>query len=151
MSIMRILSCPFQALSINDLYSILHLREKVFVLEQTCLYQDIDFIDQEAWHICFFDEELLVAYCRIYFDYNEGGVGKIGRVITHPDYRRKGIGTKLMRKAIETGINTLGMTHISIHAQCYAIPFYAALGFEVTSEEFLEDNIPHVKMDFSIS
>lgn len=143
---MNIKAVPFSDLSNLDLYKILQLREKVFVLEQTCLYQDLDNIDQGAWHVFATENDTVVAYARVFVKNTEENIVQIGRVVTEMDYRRKNIGTEIMNAAITVAYEKLNAQQIYLEAQTYAIPFYSRLGFKIVSEEFLEDGIPHVKM-----
>lgn len=143
---MTIEAVPFCDLSNLDLYKIMQLREKVFVLEQTCLYQDLDNIDQSAWHVFATENDAVVAYARVFVKNTAENMVQIGRVVTEMDYRRKNIGTEIMNAAITVAYEKLNAQQIYLEAQTYAIPFYSRLGFKIVSEEFLEDGIPHVKM-----
>ena len=123
------------------------LRQLVFVVEQECPYLDADGKDAEALHIlCCQDQELL-AYARIipkgimYPDFCA-----IGRVVTKPSERNKGLGTELMQFTIQQAQLKFPQCKIKISAQCYLLDFYRALGFKDIEEEYLEDNIPHKAM-----
>lgn len=143
---MTITTARFSSLSLDLLYRILQLREKVFVLEQECLYKDLDDIDQKALHTYIEEAGKVVAYVRIYWKDESKKVAQIGRVVTDPDYRRKRYGTNVLITGIEMATERFNADWIYIEAQVYAIPFYERIGFKVTSEEFLEDGIPHVQM-----
>jgi len=136
----------FKELNTNELYSILSLRNAVFVVEQNCVYDDTDEKDLNCWHLCGWHEKKLVAYARII----EAGISfseaSIGRVITHHSYRRKGLGIELMKFAIQKTQSEFNTNKIRIGAQSHLIKFYNQLGFFVDSEEYLEDGIPHVEM-----
>lgn len=137
---------PFEALSLHELYSILELRSLVFVVEQNCVYQDIDNKDQKAIHLLGEIEGKLVAYARlfdagIYFENTS-----IGRVIVHPDARSQKLGHQLMQKAIEQIKIQFDKEQITISAQLYLQKFYESHGFVTTSEMYLEDDIPHIEM-----
>lgn len=137
---------PFEALSLPELYSILKLRSLVFVVEQNCVYQDIDNKDQKAIHLLGEIEGTLVAYARlfdagIYFENTS-----IGRVIVHPDARSQKLGHQLMQKAIEQIKIQFDKEQITISAQLYLQKFYESHGFVTTSEMYLEDDIPHIEM-----
>lgn len=137
---------PFEALSLHELYSILELRSLVFVVEQNCVYQDIDNKDQKAIHLLGEIEGKLVAYARlfdagIYFENTS-----IGRVIVHPDARAQKLGHQLMQKAIEQIKIQFDKEQITISAQLYLQKFYESHGFVTTSEMYLEDDIPHIEM-----
>ncbi len=135
----------FEALSLSQLYQLLRLRSQVFVVEQDCVYQDIDNYDQQAIHVLGFKDNLLVAYTRV-FDpntYNEHA--SIGRVVVHPDFRKQNLGVEIMKESIKI-LQTRGHRHINISAQCYLDQFYTDLGFRQTGKKYLEDGIPHQEM-----
>lgn len=136
----------FESLSVSNLYQILKLRSEVFVLEQECLYQDLDDLDQPSWHVMLKDGDQLVACARVFHRNRDEKVAQIGRMVTAMKYRRMAKGSVVMSKAMEVAFQELGAETIYIEAQVYAIPFYRNLGFEVNSDEFLEDGIPHVQM-----
>lgn len=137
---------PFEALSLLELYSVLELRSLVFVVEQNCVYQDIDYKDQKAIHLLGEVEGKLVAYARLF----DAGVyfenASIGRVIVHPDARSQKLGHQLMQQAIENIKKLFGKEKITISAQLYLQKFYESHGFVPTSEVYLEDDIPHIEM-----
>jgi ElaA protein len=138
---------PFSDLSLDDLYSILRLRQAVFVVEQNCPYQDADGKDQKAFHIMGLNEKNeLEAYARVIPAGLSFAEVSIGRVITCKQARGSGSGKELMRQCLKFIEKTYGKVPVRIGAQCYLIKFYSALGFEIVSEEYLEDNIPHVEM-----
>lgn len=137
---------PFNELSAHELYEILRLRIDVFVVEQNCIYQDIDNKDQKALHVLGYYNNELAAYCRL-FDagyYFENA--SIGRVIVAQKFRDKKWGNTLMMEAIAGVENYFGKTEITISAQLYLQKFYEIHGFIKTSEMYLEDNIPHIQM-----
>lgn len=134
-------------LSPGELYAILKLRSEVFVVEQNCVYLDLDGKDLDAWHLCgWLNGELLVAYTRLLAPGVSYKEASIGRVVTHPGHRKDGYGKILMQKSIENTCNIFNVTEIKIGAQQYLTKFYNSLGFEVTSEPYMEDGIPHVEM-----
>lgn len=137
---------PFKALSLDELYSVLELRSEVFIVEQNCVYQDIDGKDRKALHLIGEYDGKTVAYCRIFKagDYFEQS--SIGRVIVKEIYRDKKWGHDLIREAIEAIKNNFGESKITISAQLYLKKFYESHGFVQTSEEYLEDGIPHIEM-----
>ncbi len=137
---------PFEALSTVELYEIVKLRIEVFVVEQNCVYQDIDGKDQKAIHVLGYYNGELAAYCRIfdagyYFD-----EASIGRVIVSPKYRDMKFGHDLMKVAIEAVESSFNKKQITISAQMYLQKFYESHGFVKTSEMYLEDDIPHIQM-----
>lgn len=136
----------FNNLSVNELYEILQVRSAVFVVEQNCVYQDIDGIDLNAYHLMLRDKTGIKAYIRIYK--LENGYVKIGRVLTTE--RGKGHGIVLLSKAIEQAKKLFAPQTLYIEAQTYAIGFYEKAGFKVVSEPFMEDGIPHVKMTLDV-
>jgi ElaA protein len=136
----------YSELITSELYDLLWLRSKVFVVEQNCVYLDNDYKDQNCYHLLGTIDNVLVAYVRILppgLSYNEAS---IGRVVTNPDFRRKGFGLDVMKLAIEKTVHQFKIKSIRISAQCYLINFYSSLGFFTSGEEYLEDNIPHIEM-----
>lgn len=137
---------PFQALSVVELYSLLQLRTEVFVVEQNCVYQDIDGKDAKALHLIGEYNGKIVAYARLFKSGDYFNQASIGRVVVDANYRDKKWGHDLMKQAI-IGIETyFGDTNITISAQLYLQKFYESLGFVQTSEMYLEDDIPHIEM-----
>lgn len=136
----------FKDLSTADLYEILQLRSKVFVLEQSCAYVDPDGKDINAYHLFGKKDGKIVAYCRLVAPGDSFKEASIGRVITHPAYRRFGFGKEMMEKAITETRRIFSTQPIRIGAQCYLINFYGSFGFKTDSAVYLEDNIEHVEM-----
>lgn len=136
----------FDELSLSELYSVLQLRSEVFVVEQNCVYQDIDGKDQKAIHLLGeFDGEL-AAYARLFKPNDYFAESSIGRVIVKPSRRELKIGHDLMYQAVNAIKKHFGETHITISAQLYLKKFYQSHGFIQTSEVYLEDDIPHIEM-----
>ena len=134
---------PFAQLSNEELYAILKARVNVFVVEQECPYPELDGKDQEAVHFFLPDEAgTVLAYLRVYE--NEAGAMQIGRVLT--TVRGASYGRRLLHRAVAYLEETAPGKPVVLEAQTYAIGFYEKEGFVVSSEEFLEDGIPHVKM-----
>lgn len=143
---MKWLVRKFEELSVSELYAILQLRSKVFVVEQTCAYQDMDDLDQKSFHLFGIENNKVIAYVRLIppgISYPEAC---IGRVVVDIDKRGKDIGKVLMVKAIEQINSLFNSTHVTISAQYYLLKFYNELGFKEVGETYLEDNIPHIKM-----
>ena len=138
----------FKSLSLEELHNLFALRSEVFVVEQDCVYQDIDQKDFNALHILGFDEtNKLIAYSRIlpkgdsYTSHSS-----IGRVVVHKEFREKNFGHKLVQYCIKTIEEYFKETTIKISAQSHLVSFYNTHGFEKTGDEYLEDGIPHVAM-----
>lgn len=136
----------FNELTVTELYAILELRSEVFVLEQNCVYQDIDGKDQKSFHLMGWAGDDLVAYCRLVRPGVSFAEASIGRVITSLNYRGKGFGIALLEKAIAQTFETFGVANIKIGAQLYLKKFYSSFGFVQTSEMYLEDDIEHIEM-----
>ncbi len=136
----------FEDLTPNELYAILQLRNEVFVVEQACVYQDADNKDQKAWHLMGWEKDKLVAYTRILPPGVAYPYASIGRVVTSPLVRRNGAGRELMEYSIQITQELFGKEPIKIGAQLYLRKFYESLGFEQTSEMYLEDDIEHIEM-----
>lgn len=136
----------FEALSVRELYSILQLRSEVFVVEQNCVYQDIDGKDEKALHLSGEYDGKIVAFARLFKsgDYFENA--SIGRVVIAANYRDKKWGHEMMREAIAGIQEHFAETKITISAQLYLQKFYESHGFVKTSEMYLEDDIPHIEM-----
>jgi len=136
----------FDELTLHELYAILQLRNEVFVVEQNCVYQDTDNKDQLSYHFMGWQNEKLIAYTRILPPGVANAEPSIGRVVTSPSARGGGLGRELMTKSIEQVKNIFGNVSIKIGAQVYLLKFYSSLGFQQTSEIYLEDNLEHVEM-----
>jgi ElaA protein len=136
----------FNELTTLELYDILKAREEIFVVEQDCPYHDIDSNDEEAVHIFLEDEGRVVCYLRVLNKGVRYDEACIGRIITRPEYRRKGYGDTLVQKAIDYVEDVMKETQIRISAQAYLGKFYGDLGFVRTSEVYLEDGIDHYEM-----
>lgn len=136
----------FKALSVEDLYQILQLRSEVFVVEQNCVYQDIDGKDQKAIHVIGEYDNKVVAYTRIFKpgDYFENA--SIGRVVIDASYRDRKWGHDLIKESITSIEDHFGKSPITISAQLYLQKFYESHGFVVVGETYLEDGIPHIEM-----
>ncbi len=136
----------FNELSLNELYSCLNLRSQVFVVEQNCVYQDIDGKDQKALHLFGEIENEIVAYARLFNagDYFENA--SIGRVVVHSDCRSRKWGHEMMQHAIAGIEKKFKTKSITISAQLYLKRFYESHDFVQTSEMYLEDDIPHIEM-----
>jgi len=136
----------FDELTVDELYSILELRSEVFIIEQNCVYQDVDGKDQAAWHVMGTEDSRLIAYTRILPPGAAYDDPSIGRVVTLPLKRRSGLGRQLMNISINECEKIFGKTPITLGAQSYLVHFYESLGFSSIGDEYLEDGIPHIKM-----
>jgi ElaA protein len=136
----------FNALSLSELYQILQLRSEVFVVEQNCIYQDIDGKDEKALHLIGTWKDEIVAYVRIFKPCDYFEEASIGRVVVKQKYRERKWGYDLMQEAIAATKSELNETNITISAQLYLQKFYENLGFVKTSEVYLEDDIEHIQM-----
>ena len=136
----------FQELSRDELYAILRLRSEVFVVEQDCVFLDLDDKDQLCHHLSGWNGDILVAYSRLVppgLSYTECS---IGRVVTSPGERKRGTGKALMQKSIEEVYNIYGPGPIRLGAQHYLKKFYESFGFWQTGPVYLEDGIEHIEM-----
>ncbi len=136
----------FEELTITELYLILQLRSEVFVVEQDCIYQDLDGKDTKGLHILCWEGTILVAYARafksgIYFE-----EAAIGRVTVRENYRKLGYGHKIMDEAILALEKFYEKGPIKISAQLYLVIFYESHGFKTIGKRYLEDGIPHIAM-----
>lgn len=136
----------FDELTRDELYEILHLRCKIFVVEQDAPYLDMDYKDQKALHLQGYVDGRLVAYCRLFSAGGYFDEACIGRVIVAQEYRKYGFGHELMKRAVEIEESLLGEKKITISAQLYLKKFYESHGFKQTSEMYLEDGLPHIQM-----
>jgi ElaA protein len=136
----------FNELTPEELYAVLQLRNEVFVVEQNCVYQDLDNKDQVALHLMGWDEKKLVAYSRLLPPGASYPETSIGRVVTSPSARRKGLGKDLMQRSLYEVKRLFGDGPIKLGAQLYLKDFYTSLGFTQTSEIYLEDGIQHIEM-----
>lgn len=140
----------YSNLSVNDFHDLVALRISVFVVEQNCPYQELDGKDKKAWHLlCKHENGALVGTLRILpagVSYSEVS---IGRVVSHPDYRKDKIGHFIMAQAMKFIHDTLGDPNVRISAQSHLCTFYEKYGFVKTGKEYLEDDIPHSEMLFT--
>ena len=142
---MDIIIKKFDELTLNELYDILKLRSQVFVVEQNCVYQDLDDIDKVSYHLFIKGKnDMIKVYLRIFEKDKE--TAQIGRVVTDENERKKGYASKLMEKGIELCKNEMKKNKIYLEGQVYCKNLYLKLGFKIISDEFLEDGIPHYKM-----
>ncbi len=143
----------FQELTTDELYELLRVRSEVFVVEQNCVYQDLDYDDQKSIHLWLTlrqdsgHAEKVVALARVCPAGTHMAEVSIGRVITTE--RGKGYGKQIMLHAIDAAVEHFGATLIDIEAQEYAKGFYEGVGFKQSSDTFMLDGIPHIKMTWT--
>jgi len=133
----------FKEINNFNLYQLLKLRSKVFVVEQNCVYQDLDDKDQKAKHIIGVYDNQVIACSRVLF---EEGYYLIGRIIVEKKYRRKNIGEKIVNKSIQYILNISKNNKIKISAQARLNDFYINLGFVKKGKKYMEDGILHQAM-----
>ena len=144
---MNFIAKYFSELNTTELYKILQLRSEVFVVEQDCVYQDIDFKDQKALHIIGYKNNKIVAYTRIFKPGDYFDNASIGRVFVVASERKYGFGHELMKASITAIKKHFKVTKITVSAQKYLKKFYETHLFTQIGEEYLEDGIPHIRMD----
>ena len=138
----------FTELSLDELYDILQLRAEIFVVEQDCVYNDLDGLDKLAIHQFLKKEDKIIAYSRLLKPGTRFIDCSIGRVVVKQSERGTGLGIEMMETAIKFILNEWGASKIKISAQKYLQKFYQDLGFEIVTNEYLEDGIPHFGMLF---
>ena len=136
----------FEDLSPYELYAILRLRSEVFVVEQNCVFLDMDDKDQQCYHLLGWQSDLLTAYTRLVPPGISYEQPSIGRVVTSPAARGSGIGKLLIEKSIGETIKLFGNSPIRIGAQLYLKRFYESFGFVQVGDIYDEDGIDHIKM-----
>jgi ElaA protein len=143
---MKITVKTFSELTTDELYNLLQLRSEVFVVEQDCVYQDIDDKDQQALHVLGMKNGKLAAYTRCFAPGIYFPEAAIGRVVVKASERKFGYGHTIMNASIAAIKKRFETECIKLSAQTYLIKFYNAHGFKTTGEEYLEDGIPHIAM-----
>ena len=138
---------PFESFPPLILYDVLRLRSQVFVVEQNCVYQDIDRQDVDALHLLGYNEAgELLAYARLFAAGKCYAEASIGRVVVAPAYRGHGLGKLLMQQAIARCYSAFGRQPLLVGAQQHLDKFYSGLGFVAVGEPYVEDGIPHQYM-----
>ena len=132
----------FDELTTKELYEILKARAEIFVVEQNCVYQDLDDKDYESLHVFYEEDGKVTAYLRAF--YRNDRIVQIGRVLTLQ--HGTGLGGKLLKEGIAQIKEKMNPRQLYIEAQCYATRYYEREGFRICSDKFLEDGIPHVQM-----
>ena len=136
----------FKDLTTKELYNLLQLRSEVFVVEQDCVYQDLDGKDEKALHIIGEKDNKIVAYTRVFKPGDYFTEASIGRVVVSKEERQHKYGYDIMEASIKAVKDYFDETKIKLSAQTYLKQFYNNLGFKEKGEEYLEDGIPHVAM-----
>lgn len=136
----------FEELTLSELYEILRLRGEVFVVEQDCVYQDVDNKDSKALHVTGTKNGQIIAYARLFKAGDYFDQASIGRVVVKQSERMYGYGHILMKEAIQGIEKFYNTREIKISAQYYLEKFYASHGFVSVGETYLEDGIPHIAM-----
>ncbi|CAM1369376.1 Protein ElaA [Tenacibaculum sediminilitoris] len=143
---MKFIVKKFQELTTSELYKLLQLRSEVFVVEQDCVYQDIDGKDQKALHVIGEKEGEIIAYTRLFNSGEYFDTPSIGRVVVRYDERKYGYGHDLIKASIKAIVDNYNETTITISAQTYLQKFYESHDFKQVGEDYLEDGIPHIRM-----
>ncbi|HBF22131.1 MAG TPA: GNAT family N-acetyltransferase [Cryomorphaceae bacterium] len=143
---MRISIREFKQLSTIELYDILALRTRIFVVEQKCAYQEVDYHDQHSIHITGYNYQQLVAYARVVAPHELYDEPSIGRVCVHPDYRGMQLGRRIFEIAVSEAESMYPGQALKIQAQVYLEDFYATQGFQTITQPYLDFGIWHVDM-----
>ena len=141
---MEVFVKKFDELTVEELYEILRVRAEVFVVEQNCVYQDLDGVDQAAYHVYIKESDEIVAYLRVIGRGKRLDEVSVGRVISTK--RHKGLGSRLMTVGFAVARDKFGAERVKVGAQVQAKAFYESLGFRAVSQEYIEDGIPHIYM-----
>ncbi|OQY42935.1 MAG: GNAT family N-acetyltransferase [Fusobacteriia bacterium 4572_74] len=139
----------FDELTGREVYKILKIRSEVFVVEQNCVYNDVDEKDIESIHIMIEEDNNIIAYLRVIKPGISYDNASIGRVLVTSEARGKGLARKIIQTGMDYIINKWNEEKITIGAQNYLRNFYESLGFEVVSDVYLEDGIPHIDMTYN--
>lgn len=143
---MRVEIKPFNALTLDELYALLRMRSEIFVVEQQCIYLDLDGKDTQALHVLGWKGSELCGYCRVFRPGDYFEEASIGRVAVPSRFRGNGYGARLMEFTIQAIQKDMGACPIAISAQAYLQRFYEDLGFQPEGELYKEDGIPHIRM-----
>ena len=138
---------PFADLSPAEIHDMYRLRVAVFIVEQDCVFQDVDGADPQSWHLLGYGGDELVAYCRLLPAGVKFDEPSIGRVITSPSVRGTGMGRVLMAEAMRRAAGLWPGEPLRIGAQAHLERFYNGFGFAKCSEPYDEDGILHIEME----
>ncbi len=136
----------FNELTNKELHDIFRIRVDVFVVEQNCAYPEVDGKDIQAMHLFKKENDTIIAYARLLPPGVSYVQASIGRVLVDKNYRGKKLGHELIERALVMIQRHLNETTVKIQAQSHLQSFYGSFGFAPISEEYLEDNIPHIDM-----
>ncbi|MBE9490629.1 MAG: GNAT family N-acetyltransferase [Bacteroidetes bacterium] len=139
----------FDELTKKELYQILRLRSEIFVVEQNCVYQDIDNFDQKALHLFIVINDVVIAYTRLFNAGDYYNEASIGRVVVDKNHRNNNLGHLIIEKSKEAIVSHFNKSVIVVSAQLYLKDFYASHNFIQKGEGYLEDGIPHIKMFYN--
>ena len=140
----------FNSISKDELYDVLSLRQRVFIIEQDCFYEDLDYSDQDANHLLLYRDNKLIGYSRVFSPGIKYDAASIGRIVTDLDYRGKGYGRSITQESIKFLKNNYPESDITISAQYRLVDFYENIGFEREGSVYLEDDIDHIKMTLKV-
>lgn len=143
---LKIKTKTFKELTTQELYDLLQLRSEVFVVEQNCIYQDLDGKDKNALHVIGTKNDKIVAYTRVFEPGYYFENASIGRVVVSNEERQHKYGYEIMEASIKAIKEYFNKTTVTLSAQSYLKKFYNNLGFKTTGEAYLEDGIPHIEM-----
>lgn len=136
----------FEVFTLEELYDLLALRQQVFVVEQKCAYLDADGLDRTAWHLLGRSKGKIVVYIRLIPPGTRYMEPALGRLLTHPSHRVRGLARTAVEKAVAKCRREYPGRGIRISAQTYLTDFYTGLGFSTRGEPYDEDGIPHIEM-----
>lgn len=135
----------FDDIPAGVVYGMLKLRQDIFIIEQNCIYEDIDNLDQKSAHLILFDDEIIAGCARLVPPGVKYREISIGRIAIAPSYRNRRLGKELVERSIKIATDE-GHTSIRIEAQVYLQDFYDSLGFVPAGEPYDLDGIPHLEM-----
>lgn len=145
---MNLIAKKFEELNTIELYEILKARAEIFIMEQNIHYQDMDNVDYKSLHCFFMEKDKIIAYLRAFYQEDNNKIVRIGRVLTLK--HGNGIGRELMEKSIIAIKEQMECEKIVMDAQKHAVGFYEKFGFQVVSNDFLEEGIVHNVMELNL-
>lgn len=140
----------FQDLKPNLLYKILKLRQNVFIIEQNCIYDDIDNKDEQSQHLCLLHNEALIAYSRLVPSSPTHPLPSIGRIVVAPEFRKQQLGKKIILKSLNI-FRESGESKVYIEAQYHLTKYYQTFGFKEKGKPYDLDGITHIHMEVNMS